>query len=354
MPSIAAPRYQCQTKTMSCSGIDPDGVRPVPERREARRRPARPLLLLRVQPPQVAVVRPVLARRDGFLQPFCGHDLPVAPLALVQDQQAEARQVLGVHPQPAAPARAAAHRGNLLAVDLDVGIAVAVPAPVLRRADRVHDVGLQHLRQPLAEQAQQRQGEPVDPHVVVFVERARLVDLARLALAVAELLHAHEIGILAPQRAFPFALLLQVVLPGDFGVVRRIVAAVVDVFRHRIVDVLDQAALHGQAADRGEEALGDAVDGIVGVDIAELRDDVAVPDDDAIGGRALFRQRPEHGAEGADLVLLEVPGAAVGLRVIDRGFELLGVQPQFRRRLALPLARRRNVAGLRPGKGRQR
>ena len=155
-------------------------------------------------------------------------------------------------------------------------------------------------------------------------------------------------------RAFPLALLLQVVLPGDLGVVRRIVAAIVDVFGDRIVDILDQPALDGQAAHRREEALGDAVDRIVGVYVAELRGDVAVAEDDAVGRGALFGERAEDCAERAHLVALEIPGAAVGERIVHSGLELFGVQPEFRGSLALPLSGRRNVAFLRVDNGRQR
>ena len=63
-------------------------------------------------------------------------------------------------------------------------------------------------------------------------------------------------------------------------VVRRIVAAVVDVVRDRIVDVLDQSPLRPPGGDRRKKALGDAVHRIVGLRVAELRDDVAVAEND--------------------------------------------------------------------------
>ena len=79
-----------------------------------------------------------------------------------------------------------------------------------------------------------------------------------------------------------------------------------------------------------------------------------MPEDDAVGGGALFGQRAEGCAEGAHLVVLEIPGAAVGERVFDCGLELFGVQPEFRGSFALPLPGRGNVAFLRVDNRRQR
>ena len=100
------------------------------------------------------------------------------------------------------------------------------------------------------------------------------------------------------------------------------------------------------------KALGDAVDGIVSVYVAELRRDVAVANDDAVGCGALFGKRAEDRAEGAYLVLVEIPGAAVGERIFDGGLEFFGVQPEFCGSFALPLTGRRNVAFLRVDEGR--
>src|SRR4051812_47476155 len=107
--------------------------------------------------------------------------------------------------------------------------------------------------------------------------RTRLLNFTRLPLAVAELLDANEVGVLSPKGPFPFALLLEMVLPGDLGVVRRIVTAIVNVASDGVVDVLNQIALHGQAANDREKTLGNAIDRIVGFGIAKLRDDVSVP-----------------------------------------------------------------------------
>src|SRR5205085_8081900 len=101
-------------------GIDPDRIRPIAERREARRRRARPLSLLGVEPPEVAVIRTMLARRDGVAKPLLGHELAAAPLSSVENEETKSRQILRVDPEPAAPARAATHRSDCFPVDLDL------------------------------------------------------------------------------------------------------------------------------------------------------------------------------------------------------------------------------------------
>ena len=135
------------------------------------------------------------------------------------------------------------------------------------------------------------------------------------------------------------------VLPGDLGVVRGIVAAIVDILRHRIVDVSDQTLRHREAANSRKKTLGHAVDRIIGLRVAELRHNIPVAKNDAVGGRALLRQRTERRPERAHLVLLEVPRASVGLRVFNRLLKLGGIHAQFSRRFLLPLSRRRIIRG---------
>ncbi len=91
----------------------------------------------------------------------------------------------------------------------------------------------------------------------------------------AELFFAEEVGVLAKEFTFPLALLLQVILPGDLGVVRGVVAAVVDVVGYFVVYVVDQALGDCNGRGGGDEALGNAVDGVACLDIAELDHDVA-------------------------------------------------------------------------------
>src|SRR3954453_489241 len=110
---------------------------------------------------------------------------------------------------PAAPMRAARHRLHPPSVDLDMGVAVAVPLPALRRADRVRYQLAEHLRQWPAPHAQQRQREAVDPDIVVFPERARFLQVAVRALFAARGTSADAaVAVdqvrLAPQLALPF------------------------------------------------------------------------------------------------------------------------------------------------------
>src|SRR6185436_17977931 len=108
------------------------------------------------------------------------------------------------------------------------------------------------------------EGEAVDADVVVFEEGAGLVEVAGPAGFLAEGFGADEGVGLAEHFAFPFAGLGGVVLPGDLGVVRGFVAAVLDVMGEGVVDVVDEAAVEGEAQKRGEVAFGDAVGGVYG------------------------------------------------------------------------------------------
>src|SRR5690349_22956379 len=117
-------------------GIDPNRIRAVADCRKTRRRRARPLFLFGVEPPEIAVVWTVLTRRNGVAEPLIRDELLVAPLASIEREQSESREIFGVDPEAAAPPRTAAHRSNFLAADLDLRVVVWNPAPFLRRADR--------------------------------------------------------------------------------------------------------------------------------------------------------------------------------------------------------------------------
>ena len=110
---------------------------------------------------------------------------------------------------------------------------------------------------------------------------------------------------------------------------------------------MDQPGSTAIDAVGGEEALGDAVDRIVGLRVAEFRHDVAVAQNDAVGCRARLRQCAEHLAEDAHLVFLEVPLAAVRERVVHRQLKLRRVDGFSGRRVCLPLAARREIRRLR-------
>src|SRR5258706_14822118 len=140
---------------------------------------------------------------------------------------------------------------------------------------------------------------------------------------------------LAEHLAFPLARLVRVMSPGDSGVMRRIVASVLDVIAHRIVETLDDSAIDRQAEDSRQEALRYAVGGIDVLGVAPLGDDVAMSKNDAIRLRAFLRKRPEHGAEGRDLsreVTRDL--SLLGLGESNRLFQERGVEADFRRRFA--------------------
>src|SRR5207249_11522658 len=111
-------------------------------------------------------------------------------------------------------------------------------------------------------QAQESEAQPVDPHVVVFPERAGRLQVAMRSFfpgartAADTAVAVDQIG-LAPELAFPFGGLLQEVMPGDRIVVRRIEAAIVDRAPHRLMNVADQATVKGEAGKDREIALRD-------------------------------------------------------------------------------------------------
>src|SRR5579883_1831144 len=110
-------------------GIDPDEIAAGAAGAEALRRRARIGLRPRVQHPHEAVVRVERRRRDRLRDTALRHQLAIATAPLPKHEEAEPRVVAGVHEHAAAPMPAARHRLHPLAVDLDVGIAVAVPRP---------------------------------------------------------------------------------------------------------------------------------------------------------------------------------------------------------------------------------
>src|SRR5262245_26032506 len=136
---------------------------------------------------------------------------------------------------------AAADRNDLLAGDLDFGVAIPVPLPALRGAYAIHDFVFEDLRQRPLPQTQQRQREAIDAHVVVVPERAWF-----LLLMTARFVNRRR---LLPQPAFPFTGLLQQVVPGYFRVMRRIEAAVDDELSHRLVQIFDHPAIKSQSGD---------------------------------------------------------------------------------------------------------
>jgi hypothetical protein len=257
---------------------------------------------------------------------------------------AEARHVPRVDPYAAAPPRTAAHGGQPPAVDIHVAVVVRHPFPRVGRADDIHHFVAEHLGHGLLEGAQQRQPQTVDAHIVVLVERTGPLQLARFALALPEGLLAHEVVLLAEERAFPLGFLLQVHLPGDERVARRIVAAVLHRATHRLVESGDLAVAHRDARHGREHTLGHRVGRIHPRAVAELGDDVSLVDHESVGPRALGGHRAQEGAENALLVAeVDLARGLARLRVRDGRVEGGLIHPQVGRRAPLPGTGRRVV-----------
>src|ERR1700731_1593630 len=62
--------------------VDPDGIGAVADGGEAGGWAVGPLFLFGVQPPEIAIIRTVLARRDRVLEPLLGNDLAIVPFAM--------------------------------------------------------------------------------------------------------------------------------------------------------------------------------------------------------------------------------------------------------------------------------
>ena len=297
----------------------------------ARRR-ARQQFLVRVEEPiHEAVGRLGRGRRARPGDPLLRQKLAVFPLAVAQGEIAEPAHVIGVDEHSAAPMSAAGDGLHGRAVEHDPGIFIAVPAPGVAGADRVHDVVLEHLRQRTPPYAQRRQRQRVDPHVVVFVDAARRVARPGEPLRGIRLGPVCPVR-LAPQGAFPVAHLPQHVIPRDRAIVRGLerreqigdgkalglVATsdrIVDlhrrhIFAYGIVDAADQAAVVGNSHDAREKAFRDAVRHVDPRRLAPLRDEVTVANDQA-GRIAAVLDRADClakrlAAEGLIMVELEI------------------------------------------------
>src|SRR6185369_3524129 len=106
---------------------------------------------------------------------------------------------------------------------------------------------------------------------------------------------------LAKHRSFPFAGLISVMPPGDLRIVRRVVAAILYIVLHRIVDVLYHPAFYGQSKNSRQEALCHAVSRIYGGSVSPLGHDVAVTNDDAVCLGSSLGNRTKQSAKCLDL-----------------------------------------------------
>lgn len=246
--------------------------------------------------------------------------------------------VAGADEEAAAPMAAAGDRLHALPVDLDPGGLVALPAPALRGADRVHDALAQNLGQRPAEAAQQRIAERIHPDIIVFVEAAGLAQFAALALAAvvgadADLAEMIDLVGLAEDLALPFAVHVEQMPPGDLRIVRAGEMRAVDALSHRLVDIGDQTVGDGEAGQHREIALGDRKGHVGALDISPFGDDLAARQDDARRPAARL-DRPDDLGPGTFLVPFAIPdigpvriehaarpGGVMGEGVVDGGLE---------------------------------
>jgi hypothetical protein len=189
--------------------------------------------------------------------------------------------------------------------------------------------------------AHEREGEAIEAHIVVLEIGAGLTQFTRLHDAITELLFPQKRVRLVEQGAFPLTRLASVVLPGDPGVVGRIVAAVLDISGHRVGDLAYPPAINGESQERGEIALGGTVGRIYALCVAELGDDVPFADHNAIDVAALGRHGPKQAAEHVHLVR-QVLGhrRLLGPGPGDCLVENAGVHAQISGRAAFPLVAR--------------
>lgn len=115
--------------------------------------------------------------------PAFGQTAPAFPDPVLMNQQAEAGVIEAVDMQAAAPVGAAGHRMHAVSADLHIRIAVSVPGPGLRCADRIHDTCFQDFRQGFLKGVKQRERQKVDPYIIVFPEGPRQLEVAVLTLA---------------------------------------------------------------------------------------------------------------------------------------------------------------------------
>src|SRR5262249_15623533 len=85
--------------------------------------------------------------------------------------------------------------------------------------------------------------------------------------------------------------------PGDRSIVRRVIAAVLDVIADRIVDALDQPSVDRQPEQGRKKTLGRAVGRVYSSCVSPLSHDVAGSVYDAVGPAAFCGRRPEKRAK---------------------------------------------------------
>lgn len=292
-----------------------------------RFRHARKHAATRVEPHQIPVVRRERAGRLHPRDPFGRQHAASVGDAAVEQHLRNFQLIVRAHRHAAAPVRTARHRLDARTVDVDPRVVIADPLPVLARADGPHDGLAKHLGQGLAEQMQQREGQLVDTHVVVFPVRAGRLQRAQIALfAVGRIAERHGaivIGLIgqAEALALPFARLLQQLRPRNGRIVRIVEADAGHTHAHRFVRIGQQAAIVRDACQQREVGLGDAERQVGAIRFAPCREQPAI-DGDRARHRPAVMDRPEQPVPRRRIVHMHAElavGVAVPRRfVVDR------------------------------------
>src|SRR5439155_22687219 len=110
------------------------------------------------------------------------------------------------------------------------------------------------------------------------------------------------VGFLSPHPPFPFRLFLKLIPPRDKAIMRRVVAAIFDHVCDGVVDIRNERPVERNTRHSREHALGDTIGRIWPAGVAELRNDVAMANDQTVRGSPLGRDRTEQLSEDDLLV----------------------------------------------------
>src|SRR5258708_5245286 len=144
----------------------------------------------------------------------------------------------------AAPVRAAGYRLDHLAINFHTGGPVAMPGPIRRCADWLHNSLGEHIWERPAESAQQSQAQAVNSNVVVFPMFARREQWPRVPFAALPLNREVPVAVdnvrLAEQSPFPFRGILQQLPPRNRAVMWTLEAAVIHGSAYWFIKITDQ------------------------------------------------------------------------------------------------------------------
>src|SRR5258708_1240753 len=159
----------------------------------------------------------------------------------------------------AAPVRAAGYRLDHLAINFHTGGPVAMPGPIRRCADWLHNSLGEHIRERPAESAQQSQAQAVNSNVVIFPMFARREQWPRVPFAALPLNQEVPVTVdnvrLAEQAPFPFRGVLQQMPPRNRAVVRTLETSVIHGSAYWFIKISDQTIRDSNPGKHAQIAL---------------------------------------------------------------------------------------------------